>query len=130
MKRGMYVLLAAMLSAGAAVQAHEGDAEGRAMQFHALVTQMDRQLGVAAGAGDTAAGRSALALHGELARKALLVLREAADRSPCVMMETNRPAQQAACLVDTEARLRMTDQLLEQLLRRQVLVDSAALPGG
>lgn len=121
--------LAALLLAGAPASAHEGDAEGRALQFHALLKQMDGQLGQAAGAADVVTGRTALARHGELLRQALQVLRDAADRSPCVMMETNRPAQQSACLVDTEARLRMTDQLLEQLLRRQVLVDSAAPPG-
>lgn len=104
---------------GAGAHAHEGDSESRAMQFHALLGHMDRQLAQAAGAPDPDARRAAIARHGELLGRAQELLRDAADQSPCVMMEARDAARQLACLVDTEARLRMTDRLLEQLLRRE-----------
>lgn len=115
------LLLLAVLLTGANAGAHEGDSESRAFRMQALLGQMEKQLDGANRETDPQKRKAALNAHRALMMQALSLLREGADRSACVMLEGHREDQKLACLIDTEARLRATDRLLEQMLQRETL---------
>lgn len=104
--------------------ADDGDSESRAMQFYALIKQMDQQIALAAKEADQKKRSSLLDVHRGAMMLALGVLREGGDKSACVLLEAHREDLKLACLTDTEARLRMSNQLLEQMVRRDVALDN------
>lgn len=109
------------LLAGAAAFAHEGDAEDRAMRLHQSLLALDRDWAAQAGEQDPARRAALLAAHAHELLAVQRTLREAADRSPCVLMEARDSARQLACLADTEARLRATERLLGHVVNRLTL---------
>lgn len=116
MRRGLLFLLVLV---AAVVEAHEGDAEERAMRMHGLLLQLDRTWAAVQGEADTAKRSALLETHGRTLLAVQESVRDAADKSPCVMMESQDKARQLACLVDTEARLRATERVLEHVINRQ-----------
>lgn len=122
MKRLLAMLLVAVGPAvvvPVAAAAHEGDSEERAIRLLGLLLQLDRQWVAVQQEADAGQRAALLAAHRDTLRATQLALREAADRSPCVMLEKGDPDRQFACLVDTEARLRATDRVMDHLLRRE-----------
>lgn len=119
MKTGAGILAGVLLSG--ALQAHEGSSEERAMRMLGLLNHLDKSW--AALQRETDAGRRAtlLASHAKALGDVQEALGDAADKSPCVMMESGDAGRQLACLVDTEARLRATERLLGHVVNRLTL---------
>lgn len=116
--RSLLSMMVFVLSLSAAAKAHEGTSEERAMRMLGLLGTMDKTW--AAQQRETDAGKRAglLETHAQALLAMQEVLRDAADQSPCVMMEASDRARQTACLVDTEARLRATERVLWHVLNR------------
>jgi hypothetical protein len=113
------VLVVAQGVAGPApALAHEGDAESRAMRLHGLLMQLDRAWGAAQAESDAGKRAALLDTHGRTLLAVQESLHDAAEKSPCVMMEGGDAGRQLACLVDTEARLRATERVLTHVINR------------
>lgn len=115
------VLLSAacvVLAPGNAAFAHEGTSEERAMRMLALIGTLDKSWAAQQTETDPARREKLLATHAQALLAMQEVLRDAADQSPCVLMEARDTARQTACLVDTEARLRATERVMWHVLNR------------
>lgn len=97
---------------------HDGDAESRAMRMLSLQQHLERSWAAAAAETDEAKRRALLDRHAQALRAVQEALHDAAEKSPCVMMEARDSARQLACLVDTEARLRATERVLAHVIHR------------
>jgi len=113
-----FLLLMAAASVAVTAQAHEGTSEERAMRMLALIGTLDRSWSAQLAETDPARRDKLLATHAQALLAMQEVLRDAADQSPCVLMEARDSARQTACLVDTEARLRATERVMWHVLNR------------
>lgn len=114
-------VLVLALSLAGAVQAHEGDSEERGMRLLGQLQQLDRNWAALTREADAEKRRALLLAHAQAMRAAQETLRDAAEKSPCILLEANDPGRQLACLVDTEARLRATERVLGHVINRQTL---------
>lgn len=121
---GMWFAIPLLASLAAHAAAHDGDAEDRAVRLLAGLQSADRAWVRVANGQDAAGRRAALAEHARALAFVQETLRDAADRSPCVLLEAGDAGRQLACLVDTEARLRATERLTGHLLNR-IAIDEA-----
>lgn len=121
MKKAICLLLLAGLAGGA--WAHEGDMEDRAMRLHQGLLALDRDWAALQQEQDPSRRDALLAAHARGMQVVQQWLRDAAGRSPCVLLEARDSARQLACLTDTEARLRATERLLVHVVNRLTLED-------
>lgn len=110
------------------VAAHEGDSEDRAMRLLAGLRNADQAWARLSKENDATRRKVLLAEHARALAVVQETLRDAADRSPCVLLESGDAGRQLACLVDTEARLRATERLTGHLLNRLALDEAHASP--
>lgn len=109
-----------MLVAGV-LPAHEGDAEDRAMRLLGLQQQLDKTWLALQREAEPVQRVALLKRHAQALLDAQEALRDAAENSPCIMLEKQDTARQLACLVDTEARLRATERILGHVINRVTL---------
>jgi hypothetical protein len=118
LRAGARFAVLAAIAASAPAQAHEGTSEERAMRMLALIGTLDKTWAAQQAETDAARRDTLLAKHAQALLAMQEVLRDAADQSPCVLMEARDTARQTACLVDTEARLRATERVMWHVLNR------------
>ena len=91
------------------------------MHMLSLQQQLERRWAAAAAETDPAKRRALLDQHAQALLAVQEALHDAAEKSPCVMMEARDSGRQLACLVDTEARLRATERVLAHVIHRTTL---------
>lgn len=117
-RRLLLPMMMLAMSISTAAEAHEGTSEERAMRMLGLLGTMEKTWVAQQRETDAGKRASLLETHAQALLAMQEVLRDAADQSPCVMMEASDRARQTACLVDTEARLRATERVLWHVLNR------------